>query len=188
MQIKIGLIGEIRAGKDTVADMIAEELQILTGGFTARVAFSEGIHKVIELIMPERYEEGKPRHELQYIGQSMRELKPNVWIDYTLNSDSYKEANRLGHHVIVTDVRQVNEAVALKEKCFYLIKVIANPAVRLERMRIKGDNYSPEMLLHETESSVNKCIYDYLIDNSYNLEYLRAVVREALKEAMSDAY
>jgi hypothetical protein len=182
-QIKIGILGEIRAGKDTVSELLSYQIREMGSRKpTEFFAFATGIHDVIQLTMPELYQLGKPRQALQGIGQELRKHKPDVWIDYLFNSSAYGWAEVLGQNMIVTDVRQPNEAIRLQEKGFVIIKVTASPEVRIQRAKAVGDNFTPEMLNHETEKAIQLCPYDFLIDNSYSIDELKVRVREILEE------
>lgn len=180
--IKIGILGEIRAGKDTVAQLLSHELSKLNKNDTDYLAFSTGIHEVIKLTMPELYTQGKPRKALQHIGQSLRQIKPDVWIDFLFKSHEYFVAQFLEHNIIITDVRQPNEAKRLQEEGFTIIKVTASSEVRMSRANANGDNFTPDMFNHETEQMIKLCPYDYHIDNSYSLDSLKSNVRAILEE------
>jgi hypothetical protein len=186
-QIKIGILGEIRAGKDTVSQLISHEIREMGSKKpTEYFAFSTGIHDVIKLTMPEINKQGKPRQALQHIGQSLREIKPDVWIDYLFNSRDFTLADILGQNMIVTDVRQPNEALRLQEAGFKIIKVTASEEVRLQRANQAGDNFNPAMFKHETELAIQLCPYDFLIDNSYSIDVLEDAVRSILGEVVGD--
>lgn len=171
--VKIGILGEIRAGKDTVTELIIEELD----GKALTIAFSDGIHRVIKEHMPGLYEQGKPREALQEIGQVFRKYNSSVWIDKLFDSYSYNYAERHGLNVIVTDVRQLNEVERLKKEGFILVKVTAEPEVRRERALAAGDNFTEEMFEHETEKQVRQARAHCYIENSGTLEELRARVK-----------
>lgn len=186
-QIKIGILGEIRAGKDTVSELISHFLwKMGSDRPTEYFAFSKGIHDVIELTMPELYQEGKPRQALQHIGQELRKIKPDVWIEYLFNHDSFKYAERSEQNIIITDVRQPNEAIKLLEKGFHIIKVTASPEVRTARALANGDNFTTDMLNHETEKVISQCPYNYLIDNSYSIDSLEEKILNILKEVLNN--
>lgn len=177
--VKVGLLGGIRSGKDTVATVIEQQLS----GEVERFAFSGGIHEVIKEFLPTLYQKGKPRLALQEIGQLMRKFDPNVWINrlfYRIETSSNVPLQ--DRNIIITDVRQYNEALRLKEAGYTIIKVVADMDVRLERARKAGDNFSKEMFEHETEQSIDVCPYDYLIDNSGTLEQLEERVKDVLRE------
>ena len=185
--VKIGILGEIRAGKDTVAQLITHQLKEINPYIpTEHFAFSGGIHTVINLTMPELYEQGKPRKALQLLGQAFRQVKADVWIDYLFNHQYFKWAKRSGYNILITDVRQPNEVIRLQEQGFKIIKVTASPEVRLERAKDQGDNFDESMFTHETELVIQSCKYDYLIDNSYSIDVLEDTVKEVLKEVIAD--
>ena len=177
-QLKIGIIGEMRSGKDTVAKIIKE--QTSDQNRTINFAFSEGIHTVINLLMPEVYEQGKPRKELQEIGQFMRQLKPDVWIDYLFKTLGYEWASKRGYNMILTDVRQPNEVKRLKDQGFIILKVSAPVDVRVKRILEEGDTFETTSLNHDTEKSVATLPFDYHIVNDGTLEDLEKSVADFL--------
>lgn len=185
-QFKVGILGEIRSGKDTVAKMLVQEFKKVNCARTDFYAFSTGIHEVIKMTMPELYSDGKPRFALQHIGQSLREVKPDVWIDYLLNSSDYVFAELAGRNIIVTDVRQANEAKRLQEEGYTIIKVTASQEARMARAEAEGDNFDSAMFNHETEKSVHECPFDYLIDNSSTLFDLKRQVHEVVRQVATN--
>lgn len=183
--VKIGILGEIRSGKDTVSQLIDYKLyQNNRNVRTQFLAFSTGIHAVIRLTMPELYVNGKPREALQHIGQSLRMLQPDVWINFLFNSVDYKEAINRECNIIVTDVRQPNEVKRLQDEGFTIIKVTASKEARINRAIANKDNFDESMFEHETEKVIHECPYDYLIDNSYSIDFLEMRVDEILEEVL----
>lgn len=180
MGLKIGILGEIRAGKDTVA----KQIEYKTDGFVYHFAFSEGIHEVINMVMPEIYAQGKPREALQVLGQAFRQIKPDVWIDHLFNDVEFSYISKYNRNMIITDVRQPNEAKRLQEEGFHIIKVVSDKDIRLQRINQNGDNFDNSMLDHETETAVHQCTYDYLIRNNGSLEDLSNRVDEILTDIM----
>ena len=75
-------------------------------------------------------------------------------------------------NIVVTDVRQPNEATELRKLGFTIIKVVAPEHIRLERILAAKDNFNEEELHHETELNVDRCVYDYCITNDGTLEEL----------------
>lgn len=175
--LRIGILGEIRAGKDTVADLIIRELDRNNNRGTRVLAFVTGIHDVLHLTMPEIYEDGKPRQALQHTGQALRQIKGDVWIDYLFNSKEFREAEMLEQNIIITDVRQPNEVKRLQAKGFKILKVTAPISVRMSRAMASGDSFDESDFEHETEMYVRVSPYDYLIDNSGSLEDLERKVK-----------
>ncbi|MGG4390519.1 hypothetical protein ABEU97_20515 [Priestia megaterium] len=183
--VRIGILGEIRAGKDTVSQLIDYKLyKYNRDKVTNFMAFSTGIHEVLRLTMPEIYTKGKPRKELQHTGQALRELKPDVWIDFLFNSFTYRDAIYKEQNILVTDVRQPNEVKRLQEAGFTIIKVTASKEARINRAEANGDNFDVSMFDHETEKVIHECPYDYLIDNSYAIDFLEDRVDEILEEVL----
>ena len=177
--MKIAIFGKIRSGKDTVGEFLINEY-----GFT-KLAFGDGIGFIIDEYFPEARANGKPRKHYQVIGQALRELDADVWINHLIKRANNISTQNLLYHdkstdFIITDGRQVNEAVRLKEAGYTIIKVVADEDKRIERMKKAGDNFSPEMLEHETELQVDLIEPDILIENNGTLEELRLKVKGAL--------
>lgn len=175
--MKVAVLGGIRSGKDTVTDIVEE----LLGGDVRRYAFSDGIHDIIREHFPQIYEQGKPRKALQEIGQLMRQFDPYVWINklFIKISRDLLEAES-EPHIIITDVRQPNEADALLKEGFIIIKVTAPKEVRMQRAKEVGDNFNKEMFNHETELLVDECRYTFEINNDTTLDALKTKVTTAL--------
>jgi len=115
--IYIGIAGQRRAGKDTLADYIFEKLskdQDFQIDFE-RAAFASNVKKVFVETFDVDYEfieewKVKPtpppgfdmtvREALQFIGDGFRKIKSSIWIDLMF---------RNGRNKIVSDVRYINE-------------------------------------------------------------------------------
>ncbi len=178
--MKIALFGKIRSGKDTVGSMLINDY-----GYT-RVAFGDGIKKVIDDFFPEAWINGKPRRHYQHIGQKLRELNPDVWVnDLLRRAEIIRIQNKLYFgketNFVVTDGRQVNEAEKLREQGYTIILVETDETTRIERMMEAGDNFTLEMLRHETELQVDMIEPDYIINNNGTLEDLRKAVERVLE-------
>lgn len=157
MAYRIAILGQMRAGKDTVAEILKEKQYFL------ELKFSDGISAIIRTYFPDAEQFGKPRQHYQHIGQSLRQLDEDVWIN---RLDSRLKALSSEHSIIVTDVRQGNEVRYLKEQGFTLIKVIADDSIRIQRIEAEGDVFSPSMFEHETEQGILHHDCDFLINNS----------------------
>lgn len=166
--MKIVLFGKIRSGKDTVGEMLIENY-----GFN-RLAFGDEIGEIIKRYFPNAFDNGKPRHHYQFIGQQFRQLDADIWIKELL-----RKAEVLDHmtgkpvNIVVTDARQLNEAKKLKEHGYVIVKVVASDEIRIDRMKKAGDNFRPEMLEHETEKQVDLVSPDYVVPNDGTLEDLK---------------
>lgn len=172
--LKIAVCGKIRSGKDTVAEHLVKEHK-----FT-RFAFSEGVVKVGRVLFPNAFEGGKkPRKLLQAIGQYMRNIDPNIWIDYTFRQMEYVNAN----FTVISDLRQPNELLALKEDGFFIVRVNALDETRLQRAIAAGDDFEEKDMKHETEQHLDSFPVDYEIYNDGTLEELIPQIEQARERA-----
>lgn len=169
--IKIGLVGKMRSGKNTVGDY-------LTSNYTChQYAFADGITHAITNYFPTAFDGGKPRRHYQFIGQAFRQLDENVWIDYMLkqmreNTLLLKEMTNTIPNIVVTDVRQLNEATRLSDEGFVIIKVVCPEEIRRLRIAKLGDVMTEEQLNHDTEKQVDLVIPDYEIINDGTIDEL----------------
>ena len=128
--MKIAVCGRMRSGKDTLANRLVEEY-----GFK-EFKFSQGINEIINKYFPEHaFSEKRPRKHQQFIGQGMRQLDKDVWVNYTL---SYVEEYLAEHgdnaDVVISDLRQENEARILRQNGFTIVNVYAFDDIRLQRI------------------------------------------------------
>lgn len=158
---KIALIGKAGSGKDYVAEHL-----VFHYGFQ-RFAFADELKKVAFQLFPEAFSNGqKPRKLLQELGQKMRELDEEVWIRALMRQLKHKKPER----VVVTDVRQTNEYIALMRAGFVMVKIDARDEVRLERLNRRGDRFTLDDLNHETERIIDSLPADYIFTNNGNGE------------------
>lgn len=128
------------SGKDAVCKVLVEEF-----GYT-RVFFAEPVYRITEAIqeileLPKE----KNRALLQFIGEGLREvLGQDIWIRYAMRRIT--EHLRAGRKICVSDLRYRDEAAALREAGFALVKVerpnrpgITNPTHRSETELIGYD-------------------------------------------------
>lgn len=158
----IGLAGKKRAGKDTFAKAIKENLK---GEGIFLVSFAEPIKKITKEIFninDEELEKLKetplingisPRVFMQKFGTDLcRELfGQNIWTDLLFN-----KINNIKEDVIITDVRFDNEAIRIKEKGGIIIQI--------EREGYnKVDN-------HVSEKGISSYLIDYVVFNKGTIE------------------
>ena len=182
--MKVALFGKMRSGKDTVGEILIKRYDF------KKYAFGNGIGEIILKYFPDAFENGKPRHHYQFVGQKLRELDPDVWIKYLLknvNADEMKrKTQEIPHNVVVTDARQFNEYKALKENGYIIVKVECDEDIRIERMKASGDNFTPEMLHHETELQVDLIAPDVIIKNNGTLAELEKAVNVFVMNRLGD--
>lgn len=166
-EIKIGLTGKMRAGKDTVADYLVENY-----GFT-KFAFANALKRYVHEIF-EVSEDAKPRDIYQRFGQYCRAIDEDVWVRKCFEDISFCRELPLTHLVrgerelrpVITDIRQPNEYARCRAEGFVLIRVVADDNVRLERAREAGDVFDADTLNHETERYVDGFDVDFEVENN----------------------
>ena len=177
--LRIAVAGQLRAGKDTVADILQEQLE---GGFTV-YRFADGITEIIQHYFPQAWLAGKPRGHYQVIGQSLRQLDEDVWVRFL---HSKRQQAPLYENQLITDLRQPNEVIYCKQQKFKVIKVVAEEAVRQQRAELSGDMWFPYQMQHPTEIAVESIAPDYLIENNGSMDELvtkvTAVYQQILQE------
>ncbi|MEQ4485234.1 adenylate kinase [Cohnella silvisoli] len=179
----IALCGQLRAGKDAVADYLGRQY-----GYT-RFAFGDELKRYAhELFSGEvgGIVDGvsrKPRELYQWFGQTMRARDPDIWVrkcfawiqrEYDVMHD-YDPANHPFRSVI-TDLRQPNEIERCRAEGYVIIRVNCPEAIRLERARQAGDTFTAESLAHETESHIAGFAVDYEVENAGTMADLYAEV------------
>jgi len=119
MRHVVGICGEARSGKDTIADYLSNEY-----GFR-KIAFADRLKQLLnnlfflthsQLYDGERKEEvdlqwGKsPRVLMQEVGDKMREVHPDIWVKHVINHvDAISDAD-----FVISDVRYRSEFDAIK--------------------------------------------------------------------------
>lgn len=174
----IGLCGQARAGKDTVAAALVE------GAGWQRMAFADGLRAALLELDPDvRVPEMRgwrwaPLHEalrlcggwegvkavpglgvevrgmLQRLGMAVRRLDPDVWVRPVM-----AEAAASGCDVVITDVRFVNEAEAIREAGGTVVSVV-RPSLE------SSDG-------HVSEVEWRSILPDFTVYNSFDLYHLR---------------
>lgn len=166
---KIALCGKMRSGKDTVAF----RLDIFYG--LTSFKFSGGIHELVRQYFPERVGDLKDRQLLIDIGQFMRTINPDVWINY-LDRAITKANTSKG--IVVTDVRQENEVSYLRKLGFTIVKVVSDDEKRIERIKKSGDIFQLDQLDSVPELAVDAVDADYIIENNGSFYELQKKVDE----------
>ena len=164
--MKIALIGKMRTGKDTLGKYLCDEHSF------NRFAFGDGIKEVILEYFPTAFDNGKPREHYQFIGQAFRQLDPDIWVNRALGKVNRFLEENPNANIVITDVRQPNEAKALRAAGFLLVKVESYSSISLDRILKENDTFNPESLKHETEVLVDSCPFDIKIFNNGTLEEL----------------
>lgn len=157
--MRIAVLGKMRSGKDSFARIF------IKSGFT-ELKFSDGITEIIGAYFPEALNSGKPRKHYQHIGQHLRELNEDVWVN---NLARELLTYPVDEDIIITDVRQSNEVNWLIDNGFIIIKIVASDEIRKARIAAAGDNFDESMFNHETEQGIDEMPFHYLISNEGSL-------------------
>ncbi|ACV61748.1 hypothetical protein Dtox_0843 [Desulfofarcimen acetoxidans DSM 771] len=132
-RMRIAVTGKMRSGKDTVGDYLVRQHRF------KNFAFGDAIRSICQELFPEALAKGKPRYLYQAVGQGMRTIESDVWIN-NLFKQIDKESPET--NLVVTDLRQQNEYKALKQHGFIIVMVNSRLDNRIKRMNDCGDNFS----------------------------------------------
>jgi len=183
----IGLIGNKRVGKDTVANFLVEGFQF------KKLAFADPIKEVISLLFDLDISEEVDKENITDYGVSLRTLyqkfgtelmqegiydyfpemenkipRKMFWIHKLFKRvEAYQKENI--QHFIVSDVRFLHEANHLKEKGAILIRIN-------KKTNLRDDHISENQTQELSDSMI-----DYKIDNNLSLQYLKLQVDTIIK-------
>lgn len=174
------ITGEMRSGKDAVAEYLAQNF-----GYT-RFAFGDELKRYYhELFGPS---ETKPREGYQWFGQAMRERDPDIWVRKCFDKIAfYSGLIQRGQlhtpfpNAVITDCRQPNEYDRCRSEGYVIIRVTAPEALRIDRAIKSGDTFNLSDLTHDTESHARSFDVDYEIVNDGTLAELYAKVDEVVR-------
>ena len=178
--MRIALSGLKRIGKDTVGSYLIQRYNC------KRFAFADEVKRLARELFPEEFvQNDKPVDLLQWLGSTMRQRNPDVWINKL--STMIQITKDPIPNLVVTDVRYPNEVQALKKLGFTIVKVQVPVEVSVERCKATEINFTEELLLHESEQMAqsNEQYYDYIIDNTGTLAELYKKVDEMMEVLQS---
>lgn len=181
----IGLLGQARVGKDSVAVVMQQQLKRCALRTFAQpikefCRYSLGVPSASLWGPSERRndvwhvrEDGSPvtvRDALKEIGDAGRRLDAKVWVKRAM--ESCRRSARLGYdHVVLTDCRYLNEIWAITDA--------GGQIIRVTRPGVGGKDATHSSELEQTSQEVEGHIaYDLVNDGG--LEDLDEKVREAL--------
>lgn len=133
---RIAISGKMRSGKDTLASLLSETLEIPRGSFAAPL--KEGV-----AIMGLPLEKGDPvsRAVLQGVGHLVRQLDPAHWVKQLDIRTPYRDETGL----VITDLRYANEWAWAKAWEFLLVRLVCSREAQISR------GAEPERLDHPSE-------------------------------------
>lgn len=181
--IKIALAGTARAGKDTFANVLEQELS-KQGYDVIRLAFADYLKEIYQQFFGHLVNNEKPRDAYVTLGNAFREIDINFWIrpieaarDYLENTEGFGNPVAM----IITDTRYFNEALWASQEGFLVVKVDADPLIRQARAEALGETLK---LDNEGDSEVDLIQPDLTILNNGEADFqsMPAVARAAIEE------
>ena len=178
--LRFGVVGKIRSGKSTVADLLAKRISDEFLGY-CKIEFSDALKEVTDILYPET-KDTKDREKLIAVGQHMRKLDTDVWVNIVERKIKEVE-NEYGENmpIIVSSVRQPNEVEMLERNGFVLIKVEADEDIRIQRCLDAGDSFSIESFNDYTETALDDMDFEYVIKNNESLEHLKKCINHIVE-------
>lgn len=170
----VAFIGKAGAGKDTAAALLIEHLDY------RRVAFADKLKDTAAELWGE--EARTDRDKLQRLGQAVREIDEDTWVNLALSSltegrvldaapgspvriADNKPMLTLPHPSAITDCRYRNEAWALKGEGFVVIRVTCDRNERINRLRANGKLGPSGWEDHISETDLDDWPEDYTLNN-----------------------
>jgi len=140
------LVGTICAGKTTIAAAIKTNL-----GVDFRKSVVCPLANKLKSLATELYgmdSQKKDRVLLQTLGKSLRNIDPDVFVNYVLKERIKYETDVI---FIVDDGRYLNELRKFKAANFLIIGLRVDEAIRMARIKSLYPDITPEALQHESE-------------------------------------
>ena len=114
MRLIVGISGKAQVGKDTIGDYLVRKYGFEKLGFA--IYLKSLATKVFGW---NGQKDGKGRQLLQDLGQTIRHYDEEFWLRPVVN---YVMSN-MDRHMVVTDVRHINEASTIQNLGGYLIRI-----------------------------------------------------------------
>lgn len=145
-QIKICFVGKMRSGKSEAVNYMLEKFK----GEVEVVDFGDALKEVVNSLHPEK-RGVKDRAKLQEIGQYMRKLDEDIWI----NPVKHKIENTDKKIIVCASCRQKNEYDFLNKIGFLFVRVSCLDSLRVRRAENSGDKFNLKDFVHETEMGID---------------------------------
>jgi len=158
--MKLGLSGKQGVGKSTIADHLIKHY-----GFK-RYSFAAKLKAICTEMFPDKMMQPKAEYRklLQMVGTEwFRSVDSEVWVKYLIRHVS-------GENVIVDDVRFKNEADALREAGFLVVRVERDEELR----GAWGYNVEDS---HSSETALDDYAFDYVLFNDGAYPFSEAAER-----------
>lgn len=90
---------------------------------------------------------------------------PEYWVDLAVAKALELSVTE---NVIIDDIRRANEAKALKDNGFTIVKIVASDETRKQRLNFRDGRFNERDLNNISESEVDKIPFDFGINNDRN--------------------
>jgi dephospho-CoA kinase len=189
-QIRVAISGKARSGKNLIAELLIEHLKLSQNEYRIR-AFADPMKEIVKIMFPCADDEclygaSQLRSEiidmiyhdedaryltyrkvLTDLGKQARKYNKNIWIhnfDYDLKKNAHARA------YVCSDARFLNEIEYLKDRGFYLIRVLRN-----------GTDIGKDV--SETEQdTIPDSVFNKVIHNDYSIDQLSEEVKQIVDE------
>jgi len=178
----IGLSGKIGSGKDTVADIIEKHFQRKVD----RRSFATRLKEVVAVLTRTSFDMNLTQKGKEYVpdscgGKSLGELQQiigenfrnNINIDIWVNC-AFEDKPVEYKIKLFTDVRLVNEAVAIEKRNGLLIRINGDPG------DVRKNNVANRDLNHISETALDDWKFEHVIENNGTKKELKKRVLEIL--------
>ena len=171
-------IGKFASGKSYFSKKLETTLKSQYNLTIYRIHISA---KIKEIAIDLFEMKGKDRRLLQRIGEKMRSINKDVWINYTVRyiRDNSKEP------FIIEDLRLPREYEIIKKNFpnTIAIKIETDNKIRLRVYKdIYGKMPNKEELRDSTERLIDDIKYDYLIKNNYDDKSSDLIINDIIKK------
>lgn len=165
--INIGFSGWAGCGKTQAADYLVKKY-----GYN-RISFADGIK---EIALNYFNMQGKDRLLLQQIGEKMREIDSDIWVNHTIH--------RAKETTVIDDLRRKNEYDKLIENKFIAIRINSDEDIRIKRLMDRDGKVDVSLLYNESE---NGCVDIPMIeiDNNGTLEEFYSQIDSFMKQFLN---
>jgi len=171
--MKIAITGKMCSGKTTLSNYIcSQEPRFKIFSFGKKV-------KEVASDLFKMDPNFKDRSLLTLVGQKMREINSEVWINYVIDQTMDQE------FCLIDDLRYQNEYDVLVKNGFKIIQMNISPTLQGERIReLYPDNYKDHLLNRNHLSELNEFTDspDLIIDSGMDESYITNMIRLLLKD------
>lgn len=163
---KIAFFGPAASGKTWCADYLVNAYRY------QKVSFAAKLKEIASDLFNVQGKNGRDRKILQDVGQKMREIEPNIWIDHLLTTvDNFEHSVELWQFkdnpkgFVLDDLRYGNEADALRSAGFRLVKVDVPDEIREWRLSTLYPDTPLSAYYHASEQEWAHILPDHTVES-----------------------